>query len=106
MQENYPEIDHQELKSKIDDVKIKNIIKKQMVTKCRNLISNYTRVYIMQSLVFLNQILCMMLSQLLFFLRNVHCLIKVKIRLNHSHITGKFLGYTHDFCNWTVRENK
>ena len=40
------------------------------------------------------------------FFRNVHCLIKVKIRLNHSHITGKFLGYTHDFCNWTVRENK
>ena len=40
------------------------------------------------------------------FCRNVHCLIKVKIHLHHSHITGEILGYTHDFCNWTVCENK
>ena len=33
------------------------------------------------------------------FFRNVHRLIKVKIHLHHSHITGEFLGYTHDFCN-------
>ena len=40
------------------------------------------------------------------FFRNVHRLIKVKIHLHHSHITGKLLGYSHDFCNWTVRQNK
>ena len=40
------------------------------------------------------------------FFRNVHCLIKVKIHLHHSHITSEILDYTHDFCNWTVRENK
>ena len=40
------------------------------------------------------------------FFRNVHRLIKVKVHLHHSHITGKILGYTHDFRNWNVRENK
>ena len=38
--------------------------------------------------------------------RNVHHQIKVKVHLDHSHITGKILGYTDDFCNWNVRENK
>ena len=40
------------------------------------------------------------------FFRNLHQLLKVKIHLHHSHITGKIQGYVHDFCNWTVRENK
>ena len=25
--------------------------------------------------------------------------------MNHSHITGKIIGYTHDFCNARVKEN-
>ena len=29
-----------------------------------------------------------------------------KIHLHHSHVTGKILGYAHDFCNEKVRENK
>ena len=33
-------------------------------------------------------------------------MIKVKMYLHHSHVTGKILGYVHDFCNWRVRENK
>ena len=37
---------------------------------------------------------------------NAHCLIKVKVHLHHSHITGKTLGYAHDFCNWNLLENK
>ena len=36
----------------------------------------------------------------------VHKIIKVKINLHHSHITGKIIGYVHDFCNLQVRENK
>ena len=40
------------------------------------------------------------------FFKNVHRLIKVKVHLRRSHITGKILGYAHDFCNWNVRENK
>ena len=40
------------------------------------------------------------------FFRNVYHMIKVKMHLHHSHVTGKILGYVHDFCNWRVRENK
>ena len=34
-----------------------------------------------------------------------HKIINVKIHLHHSHITGKIIGYAHDFCNVKVREN-
>ena len=36
----------------------------------------------------------------------VHRIINVKIHLHHSHITGEIKGYTHDFCNWIIKENK
>ena len=38
------------------------------------------------------------------FFINVHRLIKIKIHLHHSHVTGKILGYAHDFCNTKVTE--
>ena len=40
------------------------------------------------------------------FFRNAHRVIKVKIHLHHSHVTGEIFGYSHGFCNWKVRENK
>ena len=40
------------------------------------------------------------------FFRNLYRLLKVKIHVHHSHVTGKIEGHVHDFCNWTVRENK
>ena len=36
----------------------------------------------------------------------VHKIVNLKINLHHSHITGKIIGYLHDFCNLQVRENK
>ena len=33
------------------------------------------------------------------FFTNLHHLIKMKNHLHHSHITGKILGFPHDFCN-------
>ena len=33
-------------------------------------------------------------------------IIKVKIYLHHSHITGEIFAYSHDFCNWKVKETK
>ena len=36
----------------------------------------------------------------------VHKIVNVKINLHDSHITGKIIGYVHDFCNLQVRENK
>ena len=38
------------------------------------------------------------------FFINVHSLTKIKIHLDHSHITGKIIGYAHDFCNTKVTE--
>ena len=38
--------------------------------------------------------------------RNVYRLIKVKVHLHHSHVTGKILGYVHNFYNLRVKENK
>ena len=40
------------------------------------------------------------------FFEFIYKLLNVKIHLHHSHITGEIKGYSHDFCNWTVRENK
>ena len=36
----------------------------------------------------------------------IHNIINVKINLHHPHITGKIIGYVHDFLNLQVRENK
>ena len=47
LQEKYPENDLEELKPKFDDIEIKNIVKKQMLTRSRNLISNYMHLHIM-----------------------------------------------------------
>ena len=37
---------------------------------------------------------------------SIHKIINAKVHLHHSHITGKIIGYAHDFCNIKVRENK
>ena len=29
----------------------------------------------------------------------------MKVHLHHSHITGKIVGYAHNFCNARVRKN-
>ena len=33
------------------------------------------------------------------FFSHVHQLIRGKVHLHHSHITGNIIGYPHDFCN-------
>ena len=40
------------------------------------------------------------------FFENVYHFTNFKIHLHHSHVTGKILSYSHDFCNWRVRENQ
>ena len=55
---------------------------------------------------FHHQFLCAIQLQPTIFFRKVHRLIRVKVRLDHSHTTGKILGYAHDFCNWSVHGNK
>ena len=38
------------------------------------------------------------------FFIHLHRLIKMKVHLYHSQITGKIIGCSHDFCNATVVE--
>ena len=38
------------------------------------------------------------------FFVHVHRLIKMKVHLHHSHITGKIISYPHYFCNTAVIE--
>ena len=98
-QEKYPEIDLEELKSKIDDVEIKNIIKKTNGNKIPKFnLKLYAFVY--DSMVdFPESNFMYDIIKTANFSRNVHRLIKVKIYLYHSHITWEILGYTQDFCN-------
>ena len=40
------------------------------------------------------------------FFESLHRIINVKTYLHHSHVTGKIIGYAHDFCNMKIRENQ
>ena len=39
------------------------------------------------------------------FLSNIIAIFENKITIHHSHITGKIIGYAHDFSNQKVKEN-
>ena len=104
LQEKYPEIE--ELREKIENAEIKNIIKSTNRNKIpRFNLKLYAFIY--------DSIIEFPTSSFMYdtiatndFFRNVHPLIKIKVHLHHSQITIKILGYSHDFCNWSVRENK
>ena len=91
-----------ELKEKISDIEIK--------TKQKSKISKFT----LQLYAFVYQrIMCFPTTKFdceTVTTRNlfeyVHKIINVKIHLHHSHVTGKIIGYVHDFCNLEVRENR
>ena len=40
------------------------------------------------------------------FLIRLYKVVNFKVHIHHSHITGKIHGYSHNFCNWKLRENK
>ena len=40
------------------------------------------------------------------FIKNLKEIIKNKIHVHHSHVTGEVIGYAHSYCNLKVRENK
>ena len=102
LQEKYPEIASEELKSKTDDVEIKNIIKKPNGNKIPKFnLKSYAFVYDAMIDFPEPNFMYDTITTANFF-RNLHCLIKVKIHLHHSHITREVLGYTHDFYYWTV----
>ena len=95
--------DFGEIKDLINDVKIKN-------GKSSTKIPKFT----LQTYAFVYQRLMDFphgrfdyetLTKLNFFV-SAHRIINVKIHLHHSHVTGKIIGYAHDFSNMKVRENQ
>ena len=107
LNEKFPEIDNiNKLKSNIEAVEIKNLIKSTGANKIpRFNLKLYGFIY--DSLIdFLKSKFNYETITTDNFFRNVRRLIKVKIHLHHSHVTGKIFGYSNDFCNWKVRENK
>ena len=40
------------------------------------------------------------------FFRIVHRLLKVKVHLHHSHVTGEIYNYIHNFSHWKIREHE
>ena len=99
LQEKYAETDLEELISKFDSAETKNIIKSTNDRKIRR--SNlklYSFVYDVMTDFPSSNVMYDTITTNNFF-RRLHQLIKVKVHLHHSHITGNILGYVHDFCN-------
>ena len=95
--------DIDKLKSNIELIEIKNYVKSNKIPKFN--LKLYALVY--------NSLIEFPRSKFNYetittnnFFGNVHKYIKVKIDLHHSHITGEIFGYSHDFCNWKVKESK
>ena len=93
MQEKYPETDLEELRSKTNKVKIRNIIRSTNGNKNPRF---NLKVYAF----FYDAMIDFPQSSFMYdtittnnLFRNVHRLIKVKVHLHHSHITGNILGY-------------
>ena len=106
LQEKYPETDLEELRSKIDSVERKSIIKSTNGDKIpRFNLKLYAFVYDAMVHFPSSSFIVNTITTNNFF-RNVHRLIKVKVHLHHSHITGKILGRAYAFCSWNVGENK
>ena len=90
LQEKYSEIDSEELKSKIDDDEIKNIIKKTNGNKIPKFnLKSYAFVYDAMIDFPEPNFMYDTITTANFF-RNVHHLIKVKTHLHHRTLPGKF----------------
>ena len=40
------------------------------------------------------------------FMKELYRVVNYKVHIHHSHVTGNIHGYSHDFCNWKIRENQ
>ena len=90
------------LKDNINETEVKNLTRSKIPARLLKVIA-----YVYQNLIFFP---CHKFefetAVSAHFFRNLYRLLKCKIHLHHSHLMGKIEGYVHDFCNWTVRENK
>ena len=101
--EELPDETIQEIKNIINKTEIKNTLSESCGDVYKFNLKVYAFVY--------DKIIFLPLSDIEYdtvktdkFFIHVHRLIKGKVHLHHSHMTGKILGYSHDFCNTSVIE--
>ena len=101
--EEFPDEKIQEIKNAINKTEIKNALSQSHGEVYKFNLKVYAFVY--------DKIIFLPLSDIKYdtvptdkFFIHVHRLIKGKIHLHHSHMTGEILGYSHDFCNTSVIE--
>ena len=103
IEDEFPDETVQEIKNSIQKTDIKNAIGQSRGEIYKFNLKIYAFVY--DTLIFLpkSDIDYDTITSDRFFI-HVHRLIKGKVHLHHSHVTGQILGYAHDFCNTTVIE--
>ena len=108
LDEKHPDTAIDEIRSKIDKIQIKNLIKEAVGSKKIQNVNLKLYAFVYDSFIDFPAS-----SDITFdtittnnFFKNVHKMIKVKVHLRHSLVTGEISGYAHDFCNWRIRQNK
>ena len=101
VEENFADDSIDELQNRVMQTKIKNALQSSAGRVPKFNLKVYAFVYDML-VYFLNSDIQYETFTIGWFFINVHRLIKMKIHLHHSHITGKILGYAHEFCNTNV----
>ena len=103
VEERFPDKTLREIKNTINKTEIKNAL----IQSCGSVFKFNLKVY---AYVY-DELLILPTSDIQYdtiitnsFFIHVHQLIKGKVHLHHSHITGEIIGYSHDFCNTTVIE--
>ena len=103
IEENFADDSIDELKNRVMQTEIKNALQPSAGRVPKFNLNVYTFVYDMLVYFPNSDIQYETFTTDSFFI-NVYHLIKMKIHLHHSHITGKILGYARDFCNAKVTE--
>ena len=103
IEENFADDSIDELKNRVMQTEIKNALQSSAGRVPKFNLKVYAFVYDMLVYFPNSDIHYETFTTSAFFI-NVHHLIKMKINLHHSHITGKILGYAQDFCNTKITE--
>ena len=98
VEEEFADETLQEIKNTINNIEIKNALTQSRREVYKFNLKVYTFVY--DKIIFLphSETEYDTITTDKFFI-HVHRLIKGKVHLHHSHMTGEILGYSHDFCN-------
>ena len=100
IEENFADDSIDELKNRVMQTEIKNALQSLAGRVPKSNLKVYAFVYML--VYFRNSDIQYETFTTSAFFTNLHRLIKMKIHLHHSHITGKVLGFPHDFCNTKV----